>query len=208
VSDEAVRPGGRPGRRARKAGERSGPAEPTNADYPVHAEAERRARSYVWEDFRPGNALSIRHGATSERVVGPLASELAAWLVAEFPDVGEPRYRFSVSAWSRAEAPAALLSLFLDARGIVHGDGDQRGEPREALLKSLRAEERRATEERARLGLSPADHAKLERQRAEAVAGVASLDGIRAVGREALERRRELESAERLGRDADREASR
>jgi hypothetical protein len=205
MSDESTKrpPGGRPGRRARLAGEVSGPASPTNPDLPVHKAAEERARSYVWEPFQPGNALSIRHGAKSEKVVGPLANQLAAWLVAEHPDLGESRYAFSISAWARAEARAALLSLYLDEQGFVDADD----EARERLLAALRGEERRASEERKLLGLSPADHARLERQRAEAVvAGVASLDGIRAAGRQALEAHRErVESGARLGDDGERE---
>ena len=128
------RPGGPPGRRARAAGEVSGPAAPSNPDLPVHRAAAERAAGYVWEPFQPGNALSVRHGAHSERVIGPLAAELAGFLVEQYPDLAEPRYRFSVNAWSRAEARAALLSLFLDAQGIVHTDGDQKGEPRDGLF--------------------------------------------------------------------------
>jgi hypothetical protein len=176
-----------------------GAAEPTHPDLPVHRAAAERAERYIWEPFQPGNALSIRHGAGSERVVAPLANELASWLVAEYPDLREGRYAFAVSAWARAEARAALLSLYLDEQGILAA-----GEPRERLLAALRAEERRASEERKNLGLNPAAHAQLERQRAEAVKGVADLDGIRAAGRRALEAHRErVEAVEHLGRDGE-----
>lgn len=163
----------------------TGPAPATNADLPVHRAAAERAANYTWEPFQPGNALSIRHGASSERVVAPLANELAAWLVGEYPDLAEPRYALSVSAWARAEARAALLSLYLDGQELVAPDG----KPRESLLAALRGEERRASEERVRLGLSPADHARLERQRADAVKGVADLDAVRAAGRRAIRAR-------------------
>ena len=165
------------------------PLPPSDPSYPVHKAAEERARAYVWESFQPGNALSIRHGAQSERVVGPLADQLAEWLVAEYPDLAEGRYAFSVSAWARAEARAALLSLFLDAQGLVHGDGDRRGEAREHLLEQVRKEERRASEERKNLGLNPAAHATLEKQRAEALKGAVDLTELQRRGREAIEAR-------------------
>jgi hypothetical protein len=142
--------------------------------------------------FLPGNLAGLKSGAESERVIGPVAAELAEWLVAEHPDLDVPRYALSVAAWSWAEARTALLRLYLDSQGVVGGDG----EPRERILRELRAEERRASEERARLGLSPVDHARLEKQRAEAVRGVADLSGIKAEGRKALDRHRERVSGD------------
>jgi hypothetical protein len=152
--------------------------------------------------FLPGNLAGLKSGAESERTIAPVAGELADWLVAEHPDLDVPRYALSVAAWAHAEARCALLRLYLDARGVVGDDG----EPRERILRELRAEERRASEERARLGLSPVDHARLEKQRAEAVRGVADLSGIKAEGRKALEAHRER--VEQVGAGGDEEGGR
>jgi hypothetical protein len=85
----------------------------------------------------------------SPRVISPLAEELASWLTSTYPDLAAPRYAPSVRAWAAAETRAALLELHLDRRGIVGADG----EPSAVLLKELRAEERRASEERRNLWL-------------------------------------------------------
>jgi hypothetical protein len=120
--------------------------------------------------------------------------------VGEYPELAEPRYRFALSAWARAETRVALLELFLDVQGVVHTSGDEKGEPRHRLLTELRAEERRAAEERRNLGLDPVSHARLERERAEAIRGHVDVEAIRARGRKSLRARRALESAERLQR--------
>jgi len=51
---------------------------------------------------------------------------------------------------------------------------------------------------RERLGLDPKSEAELANAQSDAARNVVDLDGLRARGRAALERRRELESAERL----------
>jgi hypothetical protein len=153
----------------------------------VHERKAAEARGYRWETAGPGNYLGVKSGAGSDRIVSRLAGELAGWVVAEFPDLAEPRYRFSVASWARAEAVVGLLTHYLDRVDVVDGDG----ELRQTALAELRANERRAAEERKALGMTPRDHPALERERAEAVAGVASLESVRAAGRAALERHRE-----------------
>jgi len=153
----------------------------------VHERKAAEARGYRWETAAPGNYLGVKSGAGSDRIVSRLAGELAGWVVAEFPDLAEPRYRFSVASWARAEAVVGLLTHYLDRVDVVDGDG----ELRQTALAELRANERRAAEERKALGMTPRDHPALERERAEAVAGVASLESVRAAGRAALERHRE-----------------
>jgi hypothetical protein len=141
-------------------------------------------RDYRWAPFAKGNLLSVRHGAGSERIVSGLAEQLADWIVAEHPDLGASRYRASVAAWARAESLVALLTRRLDEIGVF----DAKGEARQ-MLNALRTAERRASEERSKLGLSPLDHARLETQRSEAVAGAADLSALTRRGREAIEAR-------------------
>jgi hypothetical protein len=169
----------------------------------VHAAKEAEARGYRWETAAPGNFLGVKSGAGSDRIVSRLASELAGWVVAEFSDLSEGRYRFAVASWARSEAVVGLITHYLDRIDVVDGDG----ELREAALRELRAAERRAGEERRVLGMTPVDHPRLEKERAEAVKGVADLSGIKAAGRKALEAHRErVEGAERLARDGEHEA--
>jgi hypothetical protein len=163
-------------------------------DY-VDERDEKGRRNYTWPSFERNNLMSVTHGAGSRRIVSRLASELVDWALAEFPDLAARRYRFSLAAWARAESVVGLLVAYLDDVDVVDG-----GAPREGLLAQLRTFERRANEERSRLGLSPSDHARLEARRMEAVAGAASLDGIRAAGRGVLDR----DSGARLGDGAER----
>jgi hypothetical protein len=151
-------------------------------------------RGYKWPSFTKGNEMSVvRHGVHSPRIVSGLAGELAEWLVSEYPDLAEPRYRFSVAAWARAETIAALLTHYLDQVDVVDD-----GEPRQKLLEQLRAASRHASEERAKLGLSPIDHARLEKQRAEAVAGAVDLGELMRRGDAALAAGQERSEAGRL----------
>jgi len=136
--------------------------------------------------FRKGNLEAVTSGVHSERIVSKFADELAAWMVAEFPDLAEPRYRFSVNAWARAETIAALLTRHLDDIDLV----DEEGEVRDRLLSALRAAERRAQEERRNLGLDPVSHARLETERSEAVKGAAGIAALVARGRKEIEARK------------------
>jgi hypothetical protein len=185
MADERVRRGGRPRRREREAtGAKVEPVPPG----PVHAAKAREARGYRWETAAPNNYLAVVSGHRTERIVTRLAAQLVDWLTGEYPDLADPRYRFSVASWARSEAVVALLTHHFDQHDVVDGDG----EPRQTWLTQLRAAERRAGEERRVLGLSPADHPRLERERSEAVkAAAVDLSEIRAAGRKALRARGE-----------------
>jgi hypothetical protein len=177
---------GRPVRRAREAAGERAPATPprslTGSPSPVHNRAAANAASYEWESFEQGNWLSLRHGAHSPRLTGRLVEDLVGILCSTFPDLAQPRYRLAVRALARAETRVALLALFLDARGVA----DAEGEPRDRLMKELRAEERRAGEERRALGLDPSAHARLVRDRADATEASWRVDDALAAGREVI----------------------
>ena len=165
------------------------------------------ARRYRWRDFgedRRGDpvpdggdyaaSVSTRHGALSERKIDPIAATLAAELLADRPDL--QRYPEAVAAWARAESRCLVLESWIMEHGLLDGDG--KATASERLLASS---ERLAMQFRDRLGLDPKSEAELAKTQAEAARSVVDVDALRARGREALERRRELESAERLRDD-------
>ncbi len=56
------------------------------------------ARGYVRPPFTHGNLVRLTHGATTLRVYGPLATELAAGLLEDRPDLAA--YPEAVAAWA------------------------------------------------------------------------------------------------------------
>jgi hypothetical protein len=128
--------------------------------------------------FEPGHTLSLKHGAHSERVYGPIAQALVAAVADERPDLLD--YRHAVEAWADAEARAGLLRAHLENVGMFDGDG----EPRESVLKWLSRFEKLAIDHRQRLGLDPRSHAELLRQRVEAQRSAVDLEGLKARGAE------------------------
>lgn len=142
--------------------------------------------------FQPGHTLSMRHGAYSERRIGPLAEQLAADLLADptTPDyLREARFAGAVLAWARAEAVVRLYLAWLDAQDL---DKPARGAL--AVLEALRKAEAAAATARSRLGLDPVSRAKLARDLATAGfmsrGGAEPLAAVAEVGRAALERAR------------------
>jgi hypothetical protein len=190
--------GGRPGRRARRAGEVTGAAAPTNPDYPVHRAAAERAANYTWEPFAKGNYLAIRNGASSQRVFGPLARQLAQGLLAACPDLGDVRYAAAVTRWSEAEAQESLLVFELDRVVEAEGITSERAGQAQQSLDKVRG---RSARLRADLGLTPRGHVELVAGRANAEHTLVDLDEIRRKGRRALEARRALDEAERVRDD-------
>jgi hypothetical protein len=174
---------GRPKRQAAREAAGEVVERPVRSSFPVHERKRAEVESYAWEDFQRGNFIAVHHGGDSERVVGPLASELVGWLLEVAPDLAAPRFRFALSAWARCEARAALLGWWLDRRGVV----DEDGEARERLLRELRAEERRAREERRVLGLDPSGYVRLVRERAEATLAGFDLEAAIVAGREVID---------------------
>lgn len=157
----------------------------TDTPAPKH-ESAGPARGYSWAPFEPGHAAALRHGATSPRVVQPIAERLAGELADSAPWTAGASHRATVSAWSWAEAQASVLRSYLDEHGVLDEEGEPR--PAAALLDKV---EKRATNLRGELGLSPLALAKL----LTAVSGLtadaatAGLDALRAEGRRIVEAR-------------------
>lgn len=111
--------------------------------------------------FEVGNMASLRHGARSERVLGPLADRIVDDLLADpsTPDyLRDPSFGPSLLAWGRAEASVHLLADFISQVGMVKALAG-----RGMLLEQLRRWETTAANLRARLGLDPESRAKLMR---------------------------------------------
>jgi hypothetical protein len=154
------------------------------------------SRDYRWQPFQPGNALSVRHGATSEKVVDPVAAELGEGLVERRPDL--ERFPEALAAWSRAESRCILLEAWFSTHGLLDDKG--KATASEQLLSSS---ERLAMQLRDRLGLDPRSESELAKSQSEAARSVVDLDALRARGRQALQARRALDSAERVRGDGE-----
>lgn len=143
------------------------------------------ARGYSWPPFEAGNFAAKRHGATSPRVVAPVAAELAEALIEAAPWCSGAAFSAEVESWSWAEARCRLLRVWLDERGFL----DEDGVPRPALAELHRAESA-AARGRQQLGLSPAAWAKLLSAFSTAGADAEGvLEHLTAQGRKVLEAR-------------------
>ena len=180
---ERQRPGGRPRRREREAtGQTVEPVPPGK----VHAAKAKAARGYRWETAAPGNFLSVRNGASTQRVFGPLAKQLARGLLEQCPDLDDVRYAAAVSRWSEAEAQESLLMFELDRVVDEEGITSERAEQVQRSLDKVRG---RSQKLRADLGLTPRGHVELVAGRAHAEREFVDLESLRARGRASIEAR-------------------
>ena len=102
-------------------------------------------------------------------------------VVAAAPYLASEHFAPAVRAWARAEAAVELVGEWLSEYGLLDLDG----KPWPAVETMLKFE-RRASEERSRLGLDPTSRAKLERDAADAARGRFDLEGLVTEGRKAL----------------------
>jgi hypothetical protein len=137
--------------------------------------------------FQEGNTAALRHGAYGD--VDSVAQQLATELLADRPDL--ERFPEAVRAWARAETRCLVLEQWFLKRGLIGADG--KATASERLLAST---ERLAMSLREKLGLDPRSEAELANAQADAARNVVDLDALRARGRAALARRRELDAAD------------
>jgi hypothetical protein len=128
-------------------------------------------RGYSWPPFESGNWVGLRHGATSPRVLRPIAEQLAAGLAEVAPWTSAASFAGVTASWAWGEAQAAVLRAYLDERGLVVDDD---GQPRPAAAMLERVEGRLAGL-RAQLGLTPLSLGKL-------LATLSQVDGDRGCG--------------------------
>jgi hypothetical protein len=117
--------------------------------------------------------LTLKHGATSPRVLQPIADQLAAGLGEVAPWASAAVFQGTVASWAWGEAQAHVLRVWLDE----HGQVDDEGQPRPAA-GMLERVEGRLVNLRAQLGLTPLALAKL-------LAALSQVDGEK--GQEGLE---------------------
>jgi hypothetical protein len=108
------------------------------------------------ENFGAGNQANHKHGAFSERAVGPLAEEIEADLIAHAPWCSRDGFAPGRRRYARAEAVATLLWAYV----AEHGPLDDDGNPRPAL-DALFKWEASAANRGAALALDPTSFAKL-----------------------------------------------
>jgi hypothetical protein len=162
-------------------GDRPRPGEPGYVD----ERATTGQRRYRWPQFTKDNEMAVRHGATVDRIVDPVAEQFVEGLLERRPDL--VKFPEALHAWGRAEARCLLLESWF----VEHGLLDAKGKPTasESLLSSS---ERLAMQLRERLGLDPKSEAELARGQAEAARSVVDLDALRERGRAALKARRDV----------------
>ena len=135
--------------------------------------------------FEPGHTLSLRHGARSPRMLGPIAERLMAELVEAAPWCQRPAFTAEARSWAWAEARCVVLREWTDQHGLLSD---------EALLAAgeLARAETRAASARDRLGLNPMSMARLMATISQASAGTEgddALEALKAEGRRIVEAR-------------------
>ncbi len=142
-----------------------------------------KPRNYKWPDATDGNWLALRHGAYSPRKVDPLAEELVTLAIETVGYLDDPSYSFSLWAWARAEARVQLLTEYLAK--LADEDVSPTDEVAMRADDSRLKWERRASDERDRLGLNPTARARLEQALSSATRNVvdigAALSALEAV---------------------------
>jgi hypothetical protein len=131
--------------------------------------------------FPVGHELSMRHGAWSARVTGPIAESILRDVLDDDAThyLRAPRFAAELQAWATAEARIRILESYIarlaEEVGDESGVGDLADERTRAAWSLLHRCEARAMSGRDRLGLSPAASARLGRDRAAGSLDMAKL---------------------------------
>jgi len=112
------------------------------------------ARGYSWPPFKPGHALSLKHGAFSRYVI-PEADELAAVVLDSTAHLGDADAA-AVRDYAIAQVRAWRLAAWVEK----HGELDADGEATPAFIRLTQWLDR-AEKARGRLGLDPVSRAAL-----------------------------------------------
>lgn len=107
-------------------------------------------------DFKPGQVLSLRHGARSDRAITPVAQRVAQLLASIAPALAA--YPMQIDLCSRTYAPLLLIDAYLDEVGVL----DESGVPRERLLKQRSALVREVRAQLREMGLTRKAAAELQ----------------------------------------------
>lgn len=144
-------------------------------DHPIPAG---QPRGYSWPPFEKGNTAARRHGAYSERELGPMAEQIATVETTRAPWLAVDAFTGHVAQLAKAEAIAAKLWADLEEHGLLDADGN----PRPALA-ALDRWIGRAAKLRGEAGLTPTAWARqIAALSSSGDAGTGQLDGLRNVG--------------------------
>jgi hypothetical protein len=108
------------------------------------------------EPFKPGHVLSLRHGVFSERAITPVAQRVAELVLSIAPAMAA--YPLEVDLYSRTYGVVLLIDAELDRIGVL----DERGGPRESLLKWRSSFARQAMSQLREMGLTRKAAAELQ----------------------------------------------
>jgi hypothetical protein len=95
------------------------------------------ARGYSWPPFAPGHTLSMKHGATSERRIGPLARNHRRRVLRQIglrASEIDPVGRAFLEHYCRLIAKVVLIDNYLDEHGVL----DEHGTPRPCMTLYVR----------------------------------------------------------------------
>ena len=94
------------------------------------------ARGYSWLPFEAGNEAALRHGATSERRIRPLARNQKRRLMRQIglrASELDPVGKAYLEHYARLTAKVVLIDAYIEEVGLL----DERGEPRPCLALYL-----------------------------------------------------------------------
>ncbi|QMU22885.1 hypothetical protein [Gordonia rubripertincta] len=126
------------------------------------------ARGYSWEPFKPNHTKSVKHGAYSERLIAPLAAEIANTLLSTYPRLRG--FREAVLEYARIDAQVERLQAHVDEHGDLDSDGNPTGAAKLLLRTRVHLANRADS-----LGLTPLANARLGKDTAAAQFDVAKL---------------------------------
>jgi hypothetical protein len=131
--------------------------------------------------FESGNTAALKHGATSPRLVAPLAETLAAEIAEVAPWTSQCAFRGAVESLAWTWAQATVLRAWMNENGAL----DAKGRPRPAVALSERLEGR-ICQLRASLGMTPTAWSKLVATMGstDVESAAAALEQLRSIGRE------------------------
>jgi hypothetical protein len=155
------------------------------------------ARRYSWAPFEPGHEVTLKHGARSPRVIGPIAAELIAEVIADESTsyLAAAAYAPLLRRWAEVMAKTEVYGQWLAEQSPEQQTTSPKGGTRSPLEHWLGLV-RVAAALSDRLGLSPLARAKLGRDFAvgQSVAQESArrnLDRLKAEGQAAFDERSE-----------------
>jgi hypothetical protein len=117
------------------------------------------ARGYSWPPFEPGNRVSVRHGAFSDRIIGERALEIRELLLDRYPYLADDAFTEALYRYTRAEARAVILHNYIMEK--LETEGVEAVRP--YLWAEVRGADLLAQKCGTDCGVDPAGHARIAR---------------------------------------------